>query len=100
PTPQRSTLSLHDALPISENFLRERMAERRLAIVVLRPGLVWGPGSPWVLGPATDLLRGAAFLAGSGGGICNLMYVDDLLRGIDRSEEHTSELQSRSDLVC
>src|SRR5439155_1239680 len=68
---------------VAENFLRERMAERRLAIVVLRPGLVWGPGSPWVLGPATDLLRGAAFLAGSGGGICNLMYVDDLLRGID-----------------
>jgi nucleoside-diphosphate-sugar epimerase len=68
---------------VAENFLRERMTDGRLAIVVLRPGLVWGPGSPWVLGPATDLVQGRAFLAGGGSGICNLMYVDDLLRGID-----------------
>src|SRR2546428_7653829 len=64
------------------------MAERGPAIVVLRPGVVWGPGSPCVLGPETDLLRGAAFLAGSGDGICNLMYVDDLLRGIDAVVAH------------
>ena len=67
---------------LAENFLRERMADGRLAIVVLRPGLVWGPGSPWVLGPANDLVRGGAYLVGDGSGICNLMYVDDLVRSI------------------
>ena len=67
---------------LAEDFLRERMADRRLAIVVLRPGLIWGPGSPWVLGPASELVRGAAYLVGDGSGICNLMYVDDLVRSI------------------
>ncbi len=67
---------------LAENFLRERMADGHLAIVVLRPGLVWGPGSPWVLGPANDLVRGGAYLVGDGSGICNLMYVDDLVRSI------------------
>ncbi len=77
---------------VAENFLRERMTDGRLAIVVLRPGLVWGPGSPWVLGPATDLVQGRAFLAGGGTGICNLMYVDDLLRGIDAVLAHREPL--------
>ena len=66
----------------AEDLLRGRMADGRLAVVVLRPGLVWGPGSPWVIGPATDLVRGTAYLVGDGGGICDLMYVDDLVRAI------------------
>jgi nucleoside-diphosphate-sugar epimerase len=66
----------------AEDHLRARMADGRLAVVVLRPGLVWGPGSPWVLGPATDLVRGTAYLVGDGAGICDLMYVDDLVRAI------------------
>jgi len=66
----------------AEDLLRERMRDARTAIVVLRPGLVWGPGSPWVIGPATELMNGNAYLVGDGGGICDLMYVDDLVRAI------------------
>jgi len=66
----------------AENFLRERMGDGRLTTVVLRPGLIWGPGSPYVLGSGSDLVRGAAYLVGDGGGICNLMYVDNLVRSI------------------
>jgi hypothetical protein len=67
---------------LAENFLRERIAEGRIAIVVLRPGLIWGPGSPWVEGPGAELIHGSAYLVGDGSGICNLMYVDDLVRRI------------------
>jgi 2-alkyl-3-oxoalkanoate reductase len=67
---------------LAESFLRERMHEPRPAIVVLRPGLVWGPGSPWVLGVARELLAGSAYLVGDGAGVCNLMYVDNLVRSI------------------
>lgn len=67
---------------LAESFLRERMGEPRPAIVVLRPSLVWGPGSPWVLGPARDLRSGSAYLVGDGAGLCDLMYVDDLVRSI------------------
>jgi nucleoside-diphosphate-sugar epimerase len=73
----------------AENFLRERMAgDGQVAIVVLRPSLVWGPSSQWVLGPASELVRGAAYLRGDGAGICNLMYVDDLVRSIDAVVTH------------
>jgi nucleoside-diphosphate-sugar epimerase len=73
----------------AENLLRERMAgDGQVAIVVLRPSLVWGPSSQWVLGPASELVRGAAYLRGGGAGICNLMYVDDLVRSIDAVVAH------------
>src|SRR2546428_11619878 len=68
------TLSLHDALPI-----------------------LWLPGrSPLLFGPsARQCVRQAvvAFVAG---------MLKDRSHGLfeERSEEHTSELQSRSDLVC
>src|SRR2546428_10793728 len=61
------TLSLHDALPISEILLgSEELQGRRT------------PGKP-------RSIEGAVFF------VASLVF---------RSEEHTSELQSRSDLVC
>jgi nucleoside-diphosphate-sugar epimerase len=77
---------------LAENFLRERMTEQRLSIVVLRPGLIWGPRSPWVIRPATQLVSGSAYLVGDGGGICNLMYVDNLIRSIDAVVAHPKQL--------
>src|SRR3712207_7526875 len=64
------TLSLHDALPISARDLRERHADR--------------------LRDERDGARGARV---------RLDHVQ-LLVAEDRSEEHTSELQSRQYLVC
>src|SRR5438270_9037423 len=63
-TPEISTLSLHDALPIC---LRQRL-----------------PGGP----PRRGAAGGRALLLVGGG------------RRAGRSEEHTSELQSQSNLVC
>src|SRR3712207_6897159 len=68
------TLSLHDALPISLDRLVQRRVLDVVGDVALRPG------------PAGDLVRARA------GG--------RLLPSADRSEEHTSELQSRQYLVC
>src|SRR2546428_12945511 len=64
------TLSLHDALPISPSPRTVPGSPRGLP-----------PGSP--PGPPTEARPGAPRRADGG-----------------RSEEHTSELQSRSDLVC
>lgn len=77
---------------LTENWLRERMADGRLELVVLRPGLIWGPRSPWVLGPATELVHGTAYLVGGGGGICNLVYVDNLVRSIDAVVAHSAQV--------
>ena len=77
---------------LAENFLRDRMAEQRLQIVVLRPGLIWGPRSPWVIRPAVQLVDGSAYLVGDGGGICNLIYLDNLVRSIDAVVAHPRQI--------
>jgi nucleoside-diphosphate-sugar epimerase len=68
----------------AELALRARMSGAAFAIVVLRPGLVWGPGSSWTVGPVRDLLNQRAFLADGGKGICNLIYIDNLISAIRR----------------
>lgn len=77
---------------LAENFLRERMTERRIGIAVLRPGLIWGPRSAWVLRPAAQLIGGSAWLVGDGGGHCNLMQVDNLIRSIDAVAAHPGQI--------
>ncbi len=66
----------------AETFLRAQLGGP-VEVVVLRPGLVWGPRSPWVCGPAAELLSGAAYLVDGGRGICNLIYVDNLVRSVE-----------------
>src|SRR5206468_11532825 len=98
PTTTTYTLSLHDALPIFEPFelpLPRKLSSRS---VIYFPGSTIGNFEP---ATASEFLSRLVELAGDGGG---------LLIGVDlqkdrhllerRSEEHTSELQSRSDLVC
>src|SRR3712207_8909581 len=76
------TLSLHDALPISENIMLWARAETRLAPV------------------AQDLrVRGAARVDFEAFEIAEHRHHDEAFRKV-RSEEHTSELQSRQYLVC
>src|SRR5690606_39346589 len=84
-----STLSLHDALPILSPRLRGggRPGRRRREGGRPREGHRRGGVEGGQRGEAALLARRAARLPGPGGG-----------RG--RSEEHTSELQSRENLVC
>jgi nucleoside-diphosphate-sugar epimerase len=66
----------------AEEALRLRFSDSRVACIILRPGLIWGPRSPWVEGPANQFATGRAFLLGGGHGICNLLYVDNLIYSI------------------
>lgn len=67
---------------MAEGYLRARIDGKGPRVVVLRPGLVWGPRSPWSALPARQLASGSAWLGGSGKGVCNLVHVDNLLRYI------------------
>ena len=51
-------------------------------VVVLRPAIVFGPRSRWVASCAEELLGGRAYLVAGGGGICNTIYVDNLLHAV------------------
>src|SRR5207249_10676167 len=88
PPTQISTLSLHDALPISMGDLPHRriLHEGRSMSVITEAYAV--PSR--LLGIYRFLLR----TKGHGESI------DVIEKTLSRSEEHTSELQSRFDLVC
>ena len=66
----------------AERALRQRFDDSRLTCIILRPGLIWGPRSPWVVRQAGQMAAGTAFLLGGGRGICNLIYLDNLLHSI------------------
>src|SRR5206468_5857363 len=96
PPPSRCyTLSLHDALPILVYGLWGIFVLipflRSYVVPPLRAALGWTP-------LFSGVFYGSSLLAG--GIILAIMIVPYIAAVSRRSEEHTSELQSRSDLVC
>jgi nucleoside-diphosphate-sugar epimerase len=66
-------------------------AERRLfadaqrlgiELFVLRPSIVFGPRDRWISALVKDLEQGVAWLIEDGQGICNTIYVDNLVEAI------------------
>ena len=81
---------LSDRQAIAYNNFKVR-AERRLLesrqrgnteVVLLRPGIVFGPRSSWIGGFADELLTGRAHVVQSANGVCNSIYVDNLIHAI------------------
>ena len=90
-TDETSALSDRQALEYNNAKVR---AERRLLdartrggteIVILRPGIVFGPRDRWISVLADALLAGTACLVNGGEGICNTLYVDNLVHAIQRA---------------
>lgn len=81
---------LDDHQPIAYNNARVKAERALLALrekgdvelVMLRPGIVVGPRSFWVTSFADSLLKGEAYLVDRGRGICNSVYVDNLVDAI------------------
>lgn len=64
----------------AENLLGELRADGRVEVVILRPCIVFGPRSQyWTADIAKQLIRGEAYLIDGGQGICNTVYVDNLI---------------------
>lgn len=51
-------------------------------LVILRPSIVFGPRSRWISDIASQLLSNTAYLINGGEGICNSIYVDNLIEAI------------------
>src|SRR5205814_9775380 len=97
PPPTTYPLSLHDALPISGERVRALYFDSGLRAVT-ESSVFFLTGERWEQFPGPP---GTAIQSASGGR--GLLYVTSAA-GIhvseDRSEEHTSELQSLRHLVC
>ena len=63
-----------------ENYLK-RNKNRLPSTVVLRPGLIWGPGMAWLHAPAGELLRREAWIV-EGDATCNLVNINLLAHAI------------------
>jgi len=81
PLSSRQPLAYNNAKVAAERRLM-RLASDNPEIVVLRPGIVFGPRSQWVGGWADELLAGEAYTVEGAQGVCNAIYVDDLVRAI------------------
>src|SRR5262249_47686863 len=87
-TDEESPLSDRQAIPYNnakvkaERKLRQLREAGKVETVILRPGIVFGPRSYWTGGLADELLSGQACLVGAGAGICNSIYIDNLVHAI------------------
>ncbi len=63
-----------------ENYLKRNM-NRLTSTVILRPGLIWGPGMAWLHAPAGELLRREAWIV-EGDALCNLVNINFLSHAI------------------
>ena len=76
--------------PIPYNMAKARAEQQLLGlrtrgsveVVILRPGIVTGPRSIWQTRFANELLAGTACWLDDGRGICNSLYVDNLVHAI------------------
>jgi 2-alkyl-3-oxoalkanoate reductase len=69
----------------AERQLSELRQRGRVELVVLRPGIVFGPRDIWVSEIVRRLLAGTAYLVDGGHGVCNTIYVDNLVHAIELS---------------
>ncbi len=89
-TDETSPLSRKQAVDynVSKVMAEERLSDLRrrgkVELVVLRPGIVYGPRSQWIGGLADDMLAGMAYLVDGGSGLFNGIYVDNLVDAITR----------------
>jgi nucleoside-diphosphate-sugar epimerase len=68
---------------LAEQRLRQLRTDGAVQVVTLRPPIVFGPRSTWFSANiARDLLAGRAFLVDRGSGICNTVYVDNLVEAM------------------
>jgi nucleoside-diphosphate-sugar epimerase len=82
PLPAEQRLPYNLAKRAAENILFRLGRTGKVEVVALRPGIVYGPRSQWIGGIADALLEGRAGLVDGGGGLCNAIYVDNVVHAV------------------
>ncbi len=72
----------------AEDWLRTVENGSGPTIVVLRPGLIWGPRSGWLAEPAQAIHDGTAYYIDGGKWACNLCFVDNLALSLAEIVQH------------
>lgn len=67
---------------LAEEALTRLRSQGAVELVILRPGIVYGPRSQWTDGLAHEIAEGRAYLVDEGAGLCNAIHVDNLIKAI------------------
>jgi nucleoside-diphosphate-sugar epimerase len=67
----------------AERALKAAAERTPTECVILRPGIVWGPRSSWVGGLCDAIMEGQPAWLNDGMGICNSIYIDNLIHAIE-----------------
>lgn len=82
PLSDRQPIAYNNAKVQAERLLLDLRQRGNVEVTILRPGIVRGPRSYWIGGFADELLADQAYLVDGGRGICNGIYVDNLVHAI------------------
>jgi len=83
PLHTRHALGYNNAKVLAERQLAALARDGAVEVVTLRPGVVFGPRSRWVLDVAEALRARQACWLDGGRGVCNSAYVDNVVHGIE-----------------
>ncbi|HSR18088.1 MAG TPA: NAD-dependent epimerase/dehydratase family protein, partial [Ignavibacteriaceae bacterium] len=79
---EKQSVPYNNAKALAEKKLFGLRKKGKVELVIFRPGIVYGPRSYWIGNFANSLLRGNAYLIDRGAGICNGIYIDNLVHAI------------------
>jgi nucleoside-diphosphate-sugar epimerase len=87
PLSDQQTFSYNNAKVKAEKLWAKVRSGGKVEFVGLRPSIVFGPRSRWCADIARQAQNGTAYLLLNGTGICNTIYVDNLIDAIVSSAE-------------
>jgi len=67
----------------AERSIRKARKSGSTEVVILRPGIVWGPRSRWVADFVEGLMTRKAYVVSGGNGVLNSIFVDNLIHAIE-----------------
>jgi len=82
PLSDRQELAYNNAKVRAERHLFAAASRSGIELFVLRPSIVFGPRDRWLSTLVAELQAGMAWLIEEGRGICNTIYVDNLIEAI------------------
>jgi len=82
PLSDQQSFNYNNAKVRAEKLWAKVRAAGKVEVVGLRPSIVFGPRSRWCSDIAEEAINGKAYLLREGTGICNTIYVDNLIQAI------------------
>ena len=87
PLSDQQPLVYNNAKVRAERLWAKTRPTGKVEVVGLRPSIVFGPRSSWCSDVAREALAGTAYLLREGAGICNTIYIDNLIQAIVLASE-------------